>query len=156
MAFIGVAVLVRTAPKCHARRGGSSSRRNSGQRARTNKPRVKPSRMDPILDDGDIDSTDITTYVSCPICFNSLMLRPEQLVNGPLRVKCNCCDRSTNAAINNLENVDGTLFDVEAWLKNFKAKGRSSGEVSGQVDATDDADIVHLEFADEAVEGEEG
>jgi len=45
------------------------------------------------------------------------MLRPEQLSSGPMRVKCNCCERATEARIERLENMDGTLFDVREWKK---------------------------------------
>lgn len=151
MAFI--AVPFRTVPTAMGRRGGSSNRRGSSQRSRTNKQRTNAPRLDPLLDDQDIDTTDITTYISCPTCFNSLMLRPEKLARGPLRVKCNCCEKRTNVAIDNLENVDGTLFDVEGWLRTFRAKGRL-GEIGESVDGAD-ADMVHLEFEDDLLDGED-
>lgn len=74
---------------------------------------------DALINDDNIDTTDITTYVSCPTCFNSLMIRPELLQHGPLDVHCNCCGRSTTARMADMENVDGTEFDYLAWRKEY-------------------------------------
>lgn len=74
---------------------------------------------DALINDDNIDTTDITTYVSCPTCFNSLMIRPELLQHGPLDVNCNCCGRSTTARMADMENVDGTEFDYLAWRKEY-------------------------------------
>lgn len=107
-------VLSWSPPTCLARRSGASRRPNRST-SKTRKPRSAPARLDPILNDGDIDTTDITTYVSCPTCFNSIMLRPEKLANGPVRVVCNCCEKATTAVMNHLENMDGSCFDEGSW-----------------------------------------
>lgn len=106
----------RVAPTC-VRRG--SSRRSPRPARRAKRP--KKAREDSILDDGDIDTTDITTYVSCATCCNSLMLRPQQLEGGALRVACNCCGKRTEATLERLENVNGTPFDATAWSKGMHA-----------------------------------
>lgn len=110
--FVATVALRLTPPSCMARR--SSGRRPGARRGKRSKSRLAPS-LDPILDDNGIDTTDITTFVSCPTCFNSLMIRPQQLVRGPIIVTCNCCFRKVEAAMEMLENMDGTTFDQEAW-----------------------------------------
>lgn len=130
MAFLPLPPVIptRISATCLARRSASGARRPGGQRARTSNAR-NPARSDPILDDGDIDTTDITTYVSCPTCFNSIMLRPKQLAHNPLRLTCNCCERNVVATMSMLENVDGSPFDERAWrMENWlKEKGKGEG-----------------------------
>lgn len=119
------ATFTRTAPTCLARRS-SSSRKSGRSRPKTTKSRA--ARLDPILDDKNIDTTDITTYVSCPTCFNSIMLRPEQLERGPMQVSCNCCGKRVKTSMAGLENMDGTMFDEQAWragLATRNADGKS-------------------------------
>lgn len=84
------------------------SRKTSGAKSST--------KRDPILDDGEEDSTAITTYVSCRKCFNSMMLHPDQFRNGPINVRCNVCDLRAKVTITMLETIDGNQFDVEAWM----------------------------------------
>lgn len=96
-------------------RKSSSGRRPNGGGGRNAGRKRSTVRLDPILDDGDVDTTDVTTFVSCTTCFNSIMLRPEQLGNGPMRVKCNCCERVFNATLERLENISGRPFDADAW-----------------------------------------
>lgn len=107
MAFIAPLMVTRATPVC-------ASRNSSQRRPRRGKPgRAATRKPDPILDDRDVDMTDITTYVSCPTCFNSIMLRPQQLARGSMRVTCNCCGKPSSASLHVLENMDGTPFDYK-------------------------------------------
>lgn len=104
---------------CSARNSRKPRRRlpvHPKTRGSTSTPRSKPAPpRDPLLDDDDVDTTDITTYVSCPVCFNSLMVHPRKLEKASLLLNCNCCNNSTEARINELENIDGSPFDYLAW-----------------------------------------
>lgn len=134
MAFIHSSGVVRISPTCLARR--NSPRRSN--RARSSK-QSRPARLDPILNDGDIDSTDITTYISCPVCFNSLMLRPEKLVNGPVPVRCNCCEKSTTVSLEQLENTDGSIFDLNEWIGADHGESvKGDSDVEGEVVAVEE------------------
>lgn len=105
-------VFIRAAPTCLARHSGNTRKPS---RSRQKAAKSRSVRVDPILDDSNIDTTDITTYVSCPTCFNSIMLRPQQLERGPMHVTCNCCEKKVKVSIEYLENIDGTPFDLQAW-----------------------------------------
>lgn len=105
-------------PLCMGRNNSSRSRRAANTRSRRH-PIRPPVQKDPILDDYDIDTTDISTYFSCPMCFNSIMLRPEQLLAGPMMVNCNCCGQESEAMMSKIENVDGSDFDYLAWKKEY-------------------------------------
>ena len=95
-------------------RMGSSARRP--RRSRTSNSRSKVSRLDPFLDDADVDQTDIDTYVSCGKCFNSIMLAPASFQpNGSRVVRCNVCDLQFTATIDMLETISGEPFDADAW-----------------------------------------
>lgn len=83
---------------------------------------------DPLLNDNDIDTTDITTFVSCPVCYNSLMIRPEQLYKEPLLVQCNCCSRTSQARLEKLENLDGT-FNHKQWIIEFNTNNLSHDDI---------------------------
>lgn len=96
-------------------RGSVSRRRPSGGRASSGSTHRANIAKDPILDDDDVDTTDITTYFSCRNCFNSIMLRPIQLGKEPLKIKCNVCDMLSYVTLNMLENVDGSPFDPAQW-----------------------------------------
>lgn len=134
-------IVHRTPPTSLARRS-HGSRRPSRPRARTSKPQNATVRLDPILDDGDIDTTDITTYVSCPTCCNSIMLRPEQLAKGPVRVVCNCCDRPTQAGMNRLETIDGTPFDGQAWRASRNKAVEEPGDHTDVQDLLPDSGLL--------------
>lgn len=99
------------------RMGGTSSRRlrgTGGGRYRSSTGRA--ARLDPIIDDGDEDTTDITTYASCGKCFNSMMLSPDRFIDEPsMRVRCNVCDLRATVTLGMLQNIDGTTFDAAAW-----------------------------------------
>eukprot|EP00737_Agarophyton_chilense_P004400 gb/GEZJ01005520.1/.p1 GENE.gb/GEZJ01005520.1/~~gb/GEZJ01005520.1/.p1 ORF type:complete len:148 (-),score=14.34 gb/GEZJ01005520.1/:775-1218(-) len=102
----------RITPTCKRRNNRRPSRRI---RRPHHKPATKTNSG--VMENVDIDTTDITTYISCPVCFNSIMLRPQQLADAPLRVVCNCCEQKTDATLERLENMDGTSFNAMAWRK---------------------------------------
>ncbi|PXF48996.1 hypothetical protein BWQ96_01134 [Gracilariopsis chorda] len=105
--------------------GRRTSNRRPPRRTRRSPRSSSRQRSDPILNDDDVDTTDITTYISCPVCFNSIMLRPQQLTKAPLTVVCNCCGQHTEATLERLENLDGTPFNAMAWRKGmFVAAGQ--------------------------------
>ncbi len=110
MAFVSMSVpYMRSAP----RMSGSSRR---PRRNRSSNNRSKVSRLDPILDDADIDQTDISTYVSCGKCFNSIMLAPASFESTPsLVVRCNVCDLQSTVTVDMLETISGEPFDADSW-----------------------------------------
>lgn len=111
-AAVVVTCTARSSRKPRRKLSASARKRRASSHSSSN------DRDTPISDDN-IDTTDITTYVSCPTCFNSLMIRPELLQHGPLDVHCNCCGRSTTARMADMENVDGTEFNYLAWRKEY-------------------------------------
>lgn len=150
MAFISATALYRVTPSGMARRGGQSRRAGSRRSAPRPAKRRRPSeRLDPILDDGDIDTTDITTFVSCPVCFNSIMLRPEQLATRSLRVTCNVCETRTVVTLGMLENMDGSPFDEGGWRRGYRAEAEILGD--GADEAVNRADDFDEAFVDAAV-----
>jgi hypothetical protein len=69
------------------------------------------------LDDGDVDTTDVRTFVSCRVCFNSLMAAPAAfLPSGALTLNCNVCETKMKASINDLETIDGEKFEAALFL----------------------------------------
>lgn len=56
------------------------------------------------------------------------MIRPEILEKGPLQVNCNCCGKTTEARIEDLEDLDGT-FDLSAWRIEYNAKKMTDEEI---------------------------
>lgn len=99
-------------PLMAASRGSSNSRRQKPQRRRT------PKRIhDPILDDGGVDTTDVNTFVSCHICFNSLIVPPTKfLPSGTMLLNCNVCGAKVRASINDLELISGDKFPAAAFM----------------------------------------
>lgn len=90
----------------------SNSRRQKPQRRRTPKP-----VHDPILDDGGVDTTDVNTFVSCNICFNSLIVPPAKfLPSGTMVLNCNVCEAKVRASINDLELISGDKFPAAAFM----------------------------------------
>lgn len=118
--FSPSALLSTSAITCTARSSRKPRRRLStnSKKRRAAGAASRDRELVPINADN-IDTTDITTYVSCPTCFNSLMIRPEQLERGPLDVRCNCCGKSNTARMSDMENVDGTEFDYLTWKKEY-------------------------------------
>lgn len=95
---------------------------DSNKAAPSFRRRGTPADADP---DDDDDQTSITTYATCSVCCNSIMLRPEQLATPTgLRVRCSVCERSFTARLASLENVDGTPFDGDAFLLAHLGLGR--------------------------------
>ena len=45
------------------------------------------------------------------------MLRPERLLNGPIELTCSCCGQKTTVSLEQLENMDGSMFDLNEWLR---------------------------------------
>lgn len=78
---------------------------------------------DPILDDGDVDMTSISTYVTCGTCFNSLMVAPHAFLpdGGPVELRCNVCNARWTGGIGALETVSGEVFDGNLFLARQKA-----------------------------------
>lgn len=104
--------------------------------------RGTPADADP---DDDDDQTSITTYATCAVCCNSIMLRPEQLATPTgLRVRCSVCDSSFTARLAELENVDGTPFDSDAFLLAHLGLGREHEDgVFGDEGGDDDDFAMH-------------
>lgn len=114
MAFIAPAACLRPTARMGASGRGSSSRRGG---ARSRASRNRAARMDPILDDGGTDMTDIVTFATCGKCCNSMMLAPDQFRDGPLQVRCNVCGLPATVTVDMLENMDGSPFDAAEWRR---------------------------------------
>mmetsp|Transcript_3277 Transcript_3277/g.5750 ORF Transcript_3277/g.5750 Transcript_3277/m.5750 type:complete len:126 (-) Transcript_3277:71-448(-) len=56
-------------------------------------------------DDDELDMTDINTYVSCPNCFNSLMIREADLLPDGKSLNCSKCELSFHASVEILERI---------------------------------------------------
>lgn len=96
--------------------GKPSARRRRGSGARAASPRGRAARLDPIIDDGDVDTTDITTYASCGKCFNSIMLAPSKFKDtSTFQVRCNVCDLPVTVTLDMLENISGEPFNAAKW-----------------------------------------
>lgn len=142
MAFVAPTACLRIAARMGGSGRGSSSRRGGANRSARNRGSRSRVRLDPILDDGGTDMTDIVTFATCGKCCNSMMLAPEQFRDGPLRVRCNVCELPATVTLEMLENMDGTPFDAVEWRRKEAidiAMGRSlPGEQAGG------PSIVHL------------
>lgn len=102
----------------------AASRKSPPRRRRHPPPR------DPILDDDDVDMTSVRTFVSCPSCANSLMVKPEAfLPKGSVALNCNVCERRVAAKIEELETVSGENFDGARFMARFV--GGVGTEVTG-------------------------
>jgi hypothetical protein len=118
--------IVRTVPVANAGR-------RRPPRGRNGKPARRPARSstaDPILEDGDVDTTSIRTFVTCPFCANSLMLAPEAfLPEGATKVvplRCNVCENRVKASLRNLECIDGEPFPAAQFLLRAAAARESA------------------------------
>lgn len=114
-------------PQISTRRPPCAAASQSGKpRRRRRSP--KPTK-DPILDDGDVDMTSISTFVTCRNCFNSLMVAPEMFLpdGGPIELRCNVCEVRWKGGIDAVETVSGEKFDGNLFLARQKA-GVNIGE----------------------------
>lgn len=69
------------------------------------------------MDDGDVDTTDVNTFVSCNICFNSLVVPPAKfLPSGTVMLNCNVCETKVRASINDVELINGEKFAAAAFM----------------------------------------